>query len=134
MPDIHNLCQKHVPTTNIEAKVVFTLRKIKTVMPSLKEPVEMFLRSRFVYKIQFPHCNVCYLAIYKIDLESISGKAHLTKCEGRITREHVNILAITTKREIHLKTLESLWIREYKSYLNPQDTMKSTDLKLTIKL
>ena len=59
-------------------------------------------------------------------------KAHLTKCEGQITREHVNILGTTTKSEIHLKTLEALWIREYKAYLNTQDTMKSRYLKLTI--
>ena len=140
--DIHNLCQKTVPITNIEARVVFTLRKMKTVMPSLKQPVEMFLRSRLVYKIQCPHCNVCYVGKTSRHLQDRFGehfrkgpvKAHLAKCEGQITREHVSILGTTTKSEIHLKTLEALWIREYKPYLNTQDTMKSRDLKLTIKL
>ena len=56
-------------------------------------------------------------------------KVHLTKWKGQITREHVSILGATTKSEIHLKTLEALWIREYRPYLNTQDTMKSRDLK-----
>ena len=102
----------------------------------------MFLRSRLVYKIQCPHCNVCYVGKTSRHLQDRFGehfrkgpvKAHLAKCEGQITREHVSILGSTTKSEIHLKTLEALWIREYKPYLNTQDTMKSRDLKLTIKL
>ena len=34
--DIHKLCSKDLPITNIEARVILTLRKMKTVMPSLK--------------------------------------------------------------------------------------------------
>ena len=49
--DIHKLCSKDFPITNIKARVIFTLRKMKTVMPSLKAPIEKFLRSRVVYKI-----------------------------------------------------------------------------------
>ena len=102
----------------------------------------MFLRSRLVYKIQCPHCNVCYVSKTSRHLQDRfverlrkgPVKAHLTKCEGHITREHVSILEATMKSEIHLKTLKALWIREYKPYLNSQDTMKSRELKLTIKL
>ena len=98
--------------------------------------------SRLVYKIQFPHCNACYVGKSSRHLQDRFGehlrkgpvKVHLTKCEGQITREHVSILGATTKSEIHLKTLETLCIREYKPYLNTQDTMKSRDLKLTMKL
>ena len=39
----------------------------------------------------------------------------------------------TSKGEVHLLTLEALWIRELKPFLNTQDTMRSRYLKLTIK-
>ena len=141
--DIHKLCSKDFPITNIKARVIFTLRKMKTVMPSLKAPIEKFLRSRVVYKIQCPHCKVCYVGKTSRHLQARFGehlsragpvKAHMTQCEGRFTREDVNILGTAPRSEIHLLTLEALWIRETKPYLNTQDTMKSRDLKLTIKL
>ena len=141
--DIHKLCSKDCPITNIKARVIFTLRKMKTVMPSLKAPIEKFLRSRVVYKIQRPHCKVCYVGKTSRHLQARFGehlsragpvKAHMTQCEGRFTREDVNILGTAPRSEIHLLTLEALWIRETKPYLNTQDTMKSRDLKLTIKL
>ena len=44
-------------------------------------------------------------------------------------------LGSTSRGEMHLLTLEALWIREVKSYLNTLDTMRSArDLKLTIKI
>ena len=61
-------------------------------------------------------------------------KAHLQQCLGGITEESVDILGATSRGEMHLLTLEALWIRELKPYLNTQDTMQSRDLKLTIKL
>ena len=49
-------------------------------------------------------------------------------------RGELDILGATSRGEMHLLTLEALWIRELKPYLNTQDTMRSRDLKLTIKL
>ena len=42
-------------------RVIMTLRKLKTVMPSLKPPVEKVLRSGFIYKIECPRCRACYV-------------------------------------------------------------------------
>ena len=61
-------------------------------------------------------------------------KSHLEQCVGGITRDNVDILGATSRGETYLLTLEALWIRELKPFLNAQDTMKSRDLKLTIKL
>ena len=61
-------------------------------------------------------------------------KAHLEKCVGGFELENVDILGSTSRGEMHLLTLEALWIREVKPYLNTQDTMRSRDLKLTIKI
>ena len=61
-------------------------------------------------------------------------KTHLQKCVHGITEDIVDILDSTTKGEVHLLTLDALWIREIKPFLNTQDTIRSRDLKLTIKL
>ena len=42
-------------------KVVYTLRKVKSVLLSLKTPVEKALKSGVVYKITCPRCNSCYV-------------------------------------------------------------------------
>ena len=45
----------------LTCKVIITLRKLKTVTPTLKPSVEMFLRSKVVYEITCPCCNACYV-------------------------------------------------------------------------
>ena len=42
-------------------KMVMTLRKLKTTMPSLKPQVEKHLKSGTVYQIQCPSCQACYV-------------------------------------------------------------------------
>ena len=140
--DLRRLCTESV-VTSVPCKVIFTLKKLKTVLPSLKEPVEKPLRSKLVYKITCSRCNVCYVGKTRRHLQvrfkehlAKKGpvKAHLQQCPGGITEESVDILGATSRGEMHLLTLEALWIRELKPYLNTQDTMQSRDLKLTIKL
>ena len=41
--------------------VIMTLRKLKTVLPSLKPPVEKVLRSGVVYKIECAVCSAAYV-------------------------------------------------------------------------
>ena len=108
------------------------------------EPVEKNLRSGIVYKITYSHCEVCYVGKTRRHLQSRVQehlrrkgpvkKTHLEKCVDGISEDSVEILGSTTKGEVHLLTLEALWIREIKPFLNTQDTMRSRDLKLTIKL
>ena len=47
--------------TKVPCRIVFTLKKLKTVMPSLKEPIDKQLKSGVVYKISCPRCNACYV-------------------------------------------------------------------------
>ena len=139
--DIRRLSTSSV-VTKAPCKIIFTLKKLRTILPSLKEPVEKFLRSRLVYKITCSHCNVCYVGKtsrhlqvrFKEHLKNGPVKSHLEQCVGGITRDNVDILGATSRGETYLLTLEALWIRELKPFLNAQDTMKSRDLKLTIKL
>ena len=41
-------------------RMIFTMRKLKTLTPSLKPPVERNLKSGVVYKMQCPRCTACY--------------------------------------------------------------------------
>ena len=128
---------KDIHKSGVECRVIFTLKKLKTVMPSLKEPVEKFQKSGLVYQIKCPRCSACYVGQTGRHLqvrfkEHLSRKGpikdHMTKCEGRISEENVNILGITSKGYEHLLTLEALWIREIKPFFNIQDIMKSRNL------
>ena len=86
-------------------------------------------------------CEVCYVgktrrhlqARFKENLRGGPVKAHLETCIDGITQDSVDILGSISKGEVNLLTLEALWIRELKPFLNTQDTMRSRDLKLTIK-
>ena len=136
--DIRLVCTDSV-VNNVSCKVIFTLKKIRTVLSSLKE---MNLRSKLVYKITCSHCNVCYdgktsrhLQIrFKEPLKKCPFKAHLEKCVGGFTLENDDILGSTSRGQMDLLTLEAMWIRELKPYLNTEDTMRSRDSKSTIKI
>ena len=56
--------------------------------------------------------------------------AYLEKCVGGFALENVYNLGSTSRGQ----TLEALWIIEVKLNLNTQDTMRSRNLKSTIKI
>ena len=127
--------------TGLPCKVVFTLRKLKTITPSLKEPVEKSLKSGIVYKISCPRCNACYVGQTGRHLQTrlrehshSKGpvKEHMTKCETDWSEKDVSVLSATSQGEVHLLTLEALWIREIKPVINTKDEFRSREL--TIKL
>ena len=49
-------------------------------------------------------------------------KAHVEKCVGGFELENVDILGSTSRGEMHLLTLEALWIREVKLMDNGSET------------
>ena len=121
--------------------VVMTLRKLKTVMPSLKTPVEKRLRSRIVYKMNCPRCDACYVGCTIRHWQTRFGehmkpsqpmKKHLKQCYTSITLADTEILAACSRSEAYLLTLEALYIDEVKPIINTKDEYKSRTL--TIKL
>ena len=50
-----------IKKTGVPVKIIFTLRKLKTVTPSLKQPIEKALRSKVVYKFTCSSCKACYV-------------------------------------------------------------------------
>ena len=91
------------------------------------------LRSRIVYKINCPHCEVSYVGMtsrhflsrFREHKSRSSGpvKKHFAECTKRELRlEDMEILTSTTKSDTHLLALEALFIREVKPFLNTQNT------------
>lgn len=121
--------------------IVMTLRKLKSVLPSLKPPVEKLMKSGIVYHLTCPRCSASYVGETCRHLQTRLRehhqkpgpmKTHLTQCATTIPDDHVKILHTTTRGEEYLRTLEALHIREQKSSLNTKDEYKRKEL--TIKL
>ena len=119
--------------------VVMTTRKTKTLLPSLKPPVEKMLKSNVVYKIECPRCNACYVGQtsrhMKTRLSEHKNKKkpvgkHFKNCRRKLKDCHVEILAQSTRGEAYLLTLEALWIKELRPAINTRDEYKSRTLTI----
>ena len=128
---------------NAPCMIVMTLRKLKTALPSLKPPVEKFLKSRVVYKFTCSRCAACYVGKtsrhlqtrYKEHLRnSAPMRKHLNECGVNVnsTSEDMTILHQSTRSENHLLTLEALYIREYKPTINTKDEYRQRELIIKV--
>lgn len=133
--------ERSLKKCNAPCKVVFTLRKVKTCLPSLKSTIDKTLRSGVVYKITCSRCDACYVGqtsrhllsrIREHRLKSSPVGAHFISCNHVLTKDDVIILATSLKSPAHLMTLEALWIDEIKPSLNTKDEYRSRTL--TIKM
>ena len=122
-------------------KVVYTLRKVKSVLPSLKAPVEKSLKSGVVYKILCPRCNSCYVGqtsrhlLNRIKEHQRKGSPvgnHFLSCNCDLTMDDVSILANPLRSVTYLMTLEALWINSIKPSLNTKDEYRSRTLVIKI--
>ena len=119
--------------------VIMTLRKLKTVMPSLKPDVEKDLRSGLVYKITCSLCKECYVGQCRRHLKvrfkdhlkpSKPVRKHMASCGRDITMDDVEILKSSSRGEDHLLTLEALFIAELRPKINTKDEYRSRELTL----
>ena len=119
--------------------VVMTLRKLKTVLPLLKTPVEKALKSGVVYKLSCPRCRSCYVGQtirhlqtrFKEHLKpSAAVSKHLKICKTTISCKETEILAATQRGQALLMTLESIWIRDLAPSINTKEEYKSRELTI----
>ena len=127
--------------TQAPCQPVLTLRKLKTVLPSLKSTIEKRVRSHVVYRIRCPRCNSCYIGQTNqyIDMRFKQHKKpsqpvgkHLRRCNALadITLNDVEFLAASTRGDQYLMTLEALWQREERPKINTKDEYKSRELTI----
>ena len=126
---------------NAPCTIIMTLRKLKTVLPSLKSPVEKMLKSGLVYRLRCSRCSACYVGETSRHLKSHvrehiqrAGpmKSHLSQCSTTITEENVDKLKTLSRGEYYLLTLEALHIRELKPQINTKDEYKSRELMIKL--
>ena len=129
---------------NIKApcSAVFTMRKLKSILPSLKPPVEKELRGSVVYKLICPRCSACYVG--QTDRHFCTRLTehqqrkdqpvyrHFARCGVRLSMKDTEFLAATTRGVTYLETLEALWIEELKPQINTKEEYKQR--QLTIRL
>ena len=123
---------------------VLTLRKVKTVLPSLKPSVDKALRSRIVYKINCSRCNACYVGqtdrhLHKRFKEHLRISQpvglHLKLCGVTAhfdNEEEVSILQCTSRNVAFLETLEALWQRDLKPRINTRDEFRKRELTIRL--
>ena len=122
-------------------QLVMTLRKLKTVLPSLKPPIEKMIKSGVIYEIQCPRCKSSYVGQTSRHLKTRFAehrtregpvKKHFRDCGVAIDDSHISIIGASARGEQHLLTLEALHIREKKPSINTKDEWRQREL--TIKL
>ena len=99
--------------------VIFTTRKLRTCLPSLKGPVENDLRSHVVYQIKCSGCLACYVGQtsrhfrtrLQERLKPIAPVGeYLSTCSG--TAEYTTKVLNGSQDLTRLLTIEALYIRE----------------------
>ena len=121
--------------------IVMTLRKLKTVLPSLKPPTEKMLKSGVVYKLTCPSCTACYVGETTRHLQTRVKehiqkkgpmKTHLGLCDTTLVDDSVEILQASARGESYLLTLEALHIKELKPAINTKEEWRSRELKIKL--
>lgn len=124
---------------NAPCQVIFTLKKLKNVLPSLKPAIEKSFRSCVVYKIVCSRCQSCYVGytcrhlitrIKEHRSEKAPVGAHIRSCDCELSIEDVEIVASSSRSEKHLMTLEALLINQLQPELNTRDEFRSHVLTL----
>ena len=124
----------------VPCKVIFTLKKLKMDLPSLKPPVEKFFKSHVVYKIYCPRCQSCYVGqtsrhtITRLKEHRRSGPVgtHFKECGVELSMDNVSILYTTSRSTFYLMALEALMINEHKPSTNTKDEYRSRALVIKI--
>ena len=132
---------KKLKESGAPVQSIITLRKLNTVMPSLKTTTKFESRSRVVYKITCPGCDTCYVGQTRRHLltqfrennykKTKAVYKHFRDCVGsEVTLNDVKILAQTSRNLDFLLSLEALFIREYGPALNVNDEYRSRELTI----
>ena len=136
--------QRSLHKLNAPCIVTFTLKKLKTTLPSLKSSIEKSYKSSVVYKINCPRCQSCYVGytcrhlitrIKEHRCPRAPVTIHLNACSNgsyTLSMDDVEIIASSSISEDFLMTLEALYINQLKPKFNTKDEYKSHALTLRI--
>ena len=123
-------------------KPVFTLRKMKTMTPSLKAKTELFNQSNLIYQYECASCNEAYVGYTTRHLgvrveehhtrKTSSIWKHHQECVGTFDRDAFTCLYKTNEGRMFLETVEVIFIHYKKPKLNEKDEFRCRQLRLKL--
>ena len=118
------------------------MRKLKTLLPSLKPAVDKKWRGSVVYKLNCSRCGACYVG--QTDRHFCTRLTehqqrkdqpvyrHFAGCRAKLDISSTEFLAATTRSVTYLETLEALWIEELKPKINTKEEYKQRQLTMRL--
>ena len=106
---------KDLKKAHAPCRTIFKLKKLKTVLPSLKPPVVKMLKSHVVYQMKCSSCDASYvgqttrhLTTRLSEHKSRKGllKVHFTQCNNKIDSDSILVLDTTKSDSFLLILLE----------------------------
>ena len=122
------------------SSVIFTMRKLKTALPSLKAKIPRMLKSHVVYQIKCPGCQSSHVGqttrhlstrIREHSRKSSNVGEHLSHCGVALTEDNVKIIDSSSSYS-KLLTLEALHISKEKPKINTKEEYRSRELTLRV--
>ena len=121
---------------------MFTMRKMKTALPTLKSKIPKLLQSHVVYEIICPGCKSSYVGqtarhlttrLCEHSRDSSHMGTHLKICHRSEKFGKGNIKIIDkTSNPVKLLTLEALHIARRKPQLNQKEEYRARELTLRV--
>ena len=122
--------------------IIFTTRKLKTCIPSLKSSFSSELKSKVVYRLECCGCKSIYvgqtvrhltLRIEEHRKEDTPVGQHIRQCGIESGKSEFNWKIIDhASSSIKLLTLEALHIRKERPAVNTRDEFRSRELTLRL--
>ena len=124
----------------LRVPIVFTTRKLRAAMPSLKSPVPKELNSHVVYQLFCPSCDASYVGQTIRHLSTRLNEhrrptspvgEHLQYCHGASEIMNYRILSKCTNSS-KLLTMEALHIAQKKPGLNTREEYRHRELTIRL--
>ena len=126
------------PKKLCDFQIIFTTRKLRTCLPTLKSPFDKNLKSHVVYKVTCNGCSSIYVGETSRHVTTRTSEhrkkdspvtQHLVECCG--TTHNVNWEIHDACREVEkLMTIEAIYIKKLKPQLNTRDEYRGRELIL----
>ena len=124
---------------NAPCRVIMTMRKLKTMLPSLKPVVACMMKSNIVYKITCPRCQACYVGATTRHLRcrfsehrsrtGCSVKRHIIQCGVKLGDDDIVILG-GNNQEDQLFTLEAIFQHDIRPTINGKEEFRTKTLSI----
>ena len=120
----------------VEVSTVFTTRKLKTALPSLKSPIPKMFLSNVVYQSTSPGCQSSYVGqttrllttrIQEHARPASQVGSHLRNCSQTMQNAEINVID-RTNSTIKLLTLEALHISRRAPSINLKEEYRTGEL------